>query len=89
MLRSFFELLLLGVVDIRPLALGEAVHEERLGSPPENHNGPVAFRFPLTGSGDPLLNNAAAQVGVDLAPFGAGDSLAQNCIRDPSFLAKR
>jgi hypothetical protein len=34
-LRGSFELSLLIVIDIRPLALGESVHEERRGSVPE------------------------------------------------------
>src|ERR1035437_2905697 len=42
-LRAFLELFFLIVIDIRPLAFGEPVHEEFLGSAPEEDDGPVAF----------------------------------------------
>jgi hypothetical protein len=70
------------VMDVRPLALGKPVHEECLGSAPEKDDGPVAFRFSLPGSGDPLFDDLTAKVGVDLALFGPSNSLAQGRIRN-------
>ena len=74
------------VVDVRPLALGEPLHERRLGTATEQDDGQVASRSPPTRSGDPLFNDFTAKVGVDLALFGPSNSLTQGCIRDP-FLA--
>src|ERR1035437_721608 len=42
-LRGFLDPFFLIVIDIRPLAFGEPVHEECLGSAPEEDDGPVAF----------------------------------------------
>jgi hypothetical protein len=75
-------------MDVRPLALGEPVHEKRSVIATEQDDGPVAFRFSLPRSGDPLFDDLAAQVGVDLALFGPGDSLMQGRIRNPFLPGK-
>jgi hypothetical protein len=80
--------LLLIVIDVRPLALGEPVHEKCLGAATEQDDGPVAFRSSLARSGDPLFDDFTAKVGVDLALFGPSNRLMQVRIRNP-FLAKR
>jgi hypothetical protein len=64
---SFPKLLQLIGIDVRPLALGKPVYKESLCSPPEEDDRPVAARPPLPTSGDPLLDDFATQVGVDLA----------------------
>ncbi len=87
-LRGFLELLFLIVIDVRPLALGEPVHEECPGSAPEEDDGPLASRFSLPWSGDPLLDDPTAKVGVDLAPFGPTNRLAQNRIPYPLLHGK-
>src|ERR1019366_3626156 len=43
-LRGFLELFFLIVIDVRPPAFGESVHEECLGFAPEKDDGTVAFR---------------------------------------------
>lgn len=43
-----------------PPILGEPVHEDRLYTSPEKDDRPVAFRFPLPWSGDPLFNDPSA-----------------------------
>jgi hypothetical protein len=87
-LRGFLELLFLIVIDIRPPALGEPVHEECPGSAPEKDDGPVAFRPSLSRSGDPLFDDPTAKVGVDLTPFGPSNSLPQDRIRNPFLCGK-
>jgi hypothetical protein len=47
------------VIDVRPLAFEKPVYKERLGSPPEYNQRPVASRPPLPRLGDPLLNDFA------------------------------
>src|SRR5258708_2195704 len=88
MLRCLLELFFLVVIDVRPLALGEAVHEECLTSAPEEDDGPVAFRPSLPRSGDPLFDDLTAKVGVDLTLFGPLHSLAQDGVRDTFFPGK-
>jgi hypothetical protein len=73
------------VIDVRPLALGEPVHEECLRSAPEEDDGPVAFRFPLPWSGDPLFDDLTPKAGVDLALLGPNNGLKQDSVRN-SFL---
>src|SRR6188768_3583408 len=75
MLRGFLELLLLVRVDVRPLALGESVHEKCLRTAPEQDDGPVAFRSSLPRSGNPLFDDLTAKVGIDLALFGPSHRL--------------
>src|SRR6516164_3948065 len=61
------ELFLFIVVDVRPLALREPVSENRF-SPP----------WP----GDPLLNDAAAEIGIHLSFFSARHRIYQNRLGD-------
>jgi hypothetical protein len=68
-LCSFLELSFLFGIDVRPLALGEPVYEECLGSAPEKDDGAVAFRFSLPWSGDPLFEDPTSKVGVGSGPF--------------------
>jgi hypothetical protein len=70
------------VLDVRPLAFGEPVYEECLRSAPEEDDGAVAFRSSLSRPGDPLFDDPTTKVGVDLALFGASDSLKQDRIRN-------
>jgi hypothetical protein len=79
---GFPELFFLIVIDVRPLALGEPIHEECPGSVPEENDSPVAFRFSLPWSGDPLFDDLTAEVGVDSALSGLSNGLAQHCIRN-------
>jgi hypothetical protein len=64
------------------MALGKPVYKERLHSPPEKDDRPVAARPSLPLSGDPLLDDFATQVGVDLALAGAIRSFLQDRVRD-------
>jgi hypothetical protein len=50
---------------------------------PEQDNGPVAFRSSLPWPGDPLFDDPAAKVGVNLALFGPSNSLTQHRIHNP------
>ena len=70
--RCLPELVLLMVVNVRPLTFGEPIREECLLAATEPDDGPVAFRSSLSGPGDPLFDELAAKVGVDLAFFGPG-----------------
>jgi len=87
-LRGVLKLLLLIVIDVRPLALGEPVYEKRPGTPTEQDDGPVAFRFSLPWSGDPLFDDLTAKVGIDLTLFGPSNSLTQDRIRNPFLPGK-
>jgi hypothetical protein len=87
-LRGFLELFFLIVIDVRPLAFGEPVHKECLGSAPEKDDGPVAFRSSLPWPGDPLFDDLTAKAGVDLALFGPSNSLTQDRIRNPFLPGK-
>ena len=64
MFCGFLELLFLIVIDVRPLALGETIHEERLRTAPEKNDRPVAFRSSLSRSGDPLFDDFATKISV-------------------------
>ena len=75
--------MLLFVIDVRPLAFGEPVYKECLGSAPEEDDGPVAFRSSLPWPGNPLFDDLTAKVGVDLALFGPCNRLTQGRIRNP------
>jgi hypothetical protein len=87
-LRGFLELFFLIVIDVRPLAFGEPVHEKCLGSAPEKDNGLVAFRSSLPWPGDPLFDDITAKVSVDLALLGPSNSLTQDRIRNPFLSGK-
>jgi hypothetical protein len=71
-------------IDVRPLAFGEPVYEECFGAASEKDDRPVAFRFSLPWSGNPLFYDVTTKISVDLALFGAMDSLSQGRILDPS-----
>src|ERR1022692_3440839 len=58
-LCGFLELFFLKVIDVRPLALGEPVHEECLGSAPEEDYCAVSFCSSRAWSGDPLCDAPA------------------------------
>lgn len=66
---------MLMVIDVRPPALGESLHEERFVSATEKDDGPVAFRSSLPWPGDPLFDDPGAKVRFDLALFGPNDGL--------------
>ena len=51
-------------------------------------DGPVAFRFSLPWSGDPLFDDLTAKAGVDLALFGPSNSPTQDRIRSPFLPGK-
>jgi hypothetical protein len=87
-LLGFLELFFLIVIDVRPLAFGEPVHEECLGSAPEKDDGPVPFRSSLPWPGGPLFDDFTAKVGVDLALFGPSNSLTPDRIRNPFLFGK-
>jgi len=70
MLRGFLELFFLIVIDVRPLAFGEPVYEECLGSAPEKDDGTVAFRSSLPRPGNPLFDDLTAKV-ASIWPFSA------------------
>jgi hypothetical protein len=88
-LRSFFELYFLIVIDVRPLAFGEPVHKEcpssRERSTAEKDDCPVTFRSSLSRLGDALFDDTATKVGVDLTFFGPSNSVTQDRIRNPFF----
>lgn len=83
----FLKLLLLIVINVRPLALGEPVYEKRLRPATKQDDGPVALRSPLPRSGDPLFDDLTAEVGVDLAFVGPshrpGETLKPHGHEDP------
>lgn len=56
--------------DVRPRALCEAVHEDRTISLPEYNDRPMSSRSSLPRPRDPLLNDAATEIGIDLPSFG-------------------
>src|ERR1035437_8903114 len=87
-LRGFLELFFLIVIDVRPMALGEPVHEECVVSAPEEDDGPVSFRSTLPRPGDPLFDDPTTKVGVDLATFRPSNSLKQDRIRNPFLPGK-
>jgi hypothetical protein len=82
-LRGLLELCFLIVIDVRPLAFGEPVHEKGPVSTPEKDDSPVALGLSLPGPSDPLLDNLTAKVGVDLTLFGPNNRLTQSDISNP------
>ena len=88
MLRGRLELSLLVLVDIRPTVFGEPVREERRSSAPEENDGPVTFRSPLSRSRDSLFDDLTAKTGVNLAPLGASHGIPQYRIRNPFLRGK-
>jgi hypothetical protein len=84
-LRGFLELFFLIVIDVRTPVFGEPINEECLGPALEEDDRAVAFRSSLPSPRDPLFYDSGAQIRIDLALFGAGNSLPQDRIRN-SFL---
>ena len=88
MLRGFFVLLFFIVIDVRLLALREPVHEEGFVTAPEKDDRPIAFRFSLSWSGDPLFYDLTTKISIDLALFGAINGLSQGRIFNPFLPGK-
>ena len=60
---------------------GERVEEHGAGAGPVSDQRAVAARAALPATGDPLLDDAAAKIGVDRSVTGALDRLSQACCR--------
>jgi hypothetical protein len=80
-----FELFLLAFVDVRPLAFGESIYEERPGPAPEENDRTVTFGSSLSGPRDPLLDDFAAKIGIDQSSFGPSNSFTKGSIRNSFF----
>lgn len=63
-----------------PIALGEAVDEERRFSSPKEHDAPKPSGLALPPSCDALLDHAAAEVGVDAPALGPAGRVAQRLV---------
>jgi len=61
-------------------ALAEAEGEDRPVSSPEQDQRAIAARLSLARSRDPLLDDAAAKVGIDQAALGPPDRIEQRGI---------
>jgi hypothetical protein len=70
-------------LDVRALVFGERVKEHGAGAGPVGDQRAVAARAALSFPSDPLLDDAAAKIGVDQATGGARYGLAQAPIRNP------
>jgi hypothetical protein len=51
--------------DIVASALGKPIDKHRQRRPAKQHNGPETTRLALALPGDPLLDDAAAEIGID------------------------
>jgi hypothetical protein len=84
-LRSFFELHLFIVVDIRLPVFGESIYEEGSGTATEEDDRPITSRSSLSWSGESLFDDAATKVSVDLTSTGTLNGIPQDHILN-SFL---
>jgi hypothetical protein len=87
--RGFLELLLFIGIDIRSVALGEAVGENCAVPPAEKDNRAVPARFSLACPCDPLLDHAAAEVGIHLSFSARHSRPHQHCVADLFLRARR
>jgi hypothetical protein len=69
--------------DIVALVLGETVQEHGAGTCAIRHQIPEATPPPLPWPCDPLLDEAAAEIGIDQATFGAFGRLSRPKNRPP------
>jgi hypothetical protein len=76
------ELLLFIVIDVRPVALREPVSENSALTTAEKDDRPVATRFSPPWPRDPLLNDAAAKIGIHLSVFSARHRVYQSRVGD-------
>src|SRR5581483_2336066 len=77
------QVLELVVVDVVPVALGEAVEEHRPRAGPERDDRAEAAALALALAGHALLDEAAAQIGIDQALADIAHRLGQGRIVDP------
>jgi hypothetical protein len=77
-----FELLFLIRVDVRPLALCEAVSANRALTALEEDDGPVATRLALPWPCDPLLDETATEIRIHLTFFSAHYGFHERGIAD-------
>jgi hypothetical protein len=85
MLRGCLELLFFVCTDVLLFALRKAVDEERSSPTPKTNDGPIAFGLLLPRTSNPLLDDFAAQVSIDLALFCPAYGLFQGVVPDPFF----
>src|SRR5262249_29145239 len=76
------ELALFIGVDVRPGAFRETISENRALSPAQEDDRSVSTRLALSWARDPLLDDAAAEVGIDLSFFSARYRVHQNQVAD-------
>ena len=69
--RCLLELSLFIAVDVRPVALGEAVSENRARAPAEKDDRSVPARLALPRPCDPLVDDLPAEIGIDPSFFSA------------------
>ena len=74
-LGGLLECGLLVVADIALLALGEAVYEEGAVCLAVEDDRAIAVRLSLAGASDSLLDDTAAEVGIDQALLGPLDGI--------------
>src|SRR5262249_53903121 len=82
-LRDILEAGQFTVVDVVPCALGKAEQEHRSALGPIGDQHAIAARLPLSRSRNPLLDDAAPQIGIDRTSFGPAHGLAEAPVRNP------
>jgi hypothetical protein len=81
-LGHFLELLFFILADVAEIALGKTVHEERLLPLPEKDDTAVAFRLACPRTGNPLLDDPAANIRINLSFFRTLDGIPKYLRRD-------
>lgn len=64
------------------------MHENRPRTRPENNQNSKPTGFPLTGTRDPLFDNASAEIGVDQARTHVPNGPTQRSIGDAGLVCK-
>src|SRR5947209_7517437 len=70
------------LADIVSFILGETVDKHRPPARAKQNNRSKAARLAASRTTDPLLDDAAAQIGVDKSTFGIDDRLAQGLVAE-------
>src|SRR5690348_12892418 len=71
-MRRLLELFLFCAGNVRPVILGETIGENCACALAEEDDGSIAARFALPWSGNPLFDDPAAQIGINLSVFSTG-----------------
>jgi hypothetical protein len=87
-LRQVFQVGQLRFSNVFTLVFGKSINKKSLSRGSLKEDGAKSARPSFILPGYPLLNHSATKIGIDQAPFGAANCLAQGRIRNTLLLRK-